>query len=115
MQGKTVSGAAICTEAWEITGATVEFKKKDVHLKTKPAGLAQLCAYMIRVSGFLAEKALSKGRVVEEINILGLLVSHTSRFCIPLRYHTCVDGETTILRGDEILFDKAIAMVLAHL
>ena len=76
--------------------------------------LAQLCGYMIRVSGFLAEKALSKGRVVEEINILDLLVSHTSCFCIPLRYHTCVDGETTILKGDE-LFDKAIAMVLAHL
>ena len=82
---------------------------------TKRAGLALSCAYMIRVSGFLAEKALSKGCLVEEINILGLLVSHTSHFCIPSQYNSQVDGKTAILKGDELLFDEAIEMVLAHL
>ena len=90
-------------------------KKSEVHLKSRSTALAQSCANMIRVSGFLAEKALYKGCVVEEITILGLLVSHTSRFCVPLRYNTHINGETLILKGDEILFDEAIVMVLAHI
>ena len=118
MKGKKAIGATICTgteQAWEITGATLELKKNEVHLKSRSTALAQSCANMIRVSGFLAEKALCKGRLVEEITILGLLVSHTSRFCVPLRYNTHVNGETSILKGDEILFDQAIEMVLAHI
>ena len=109
-----ITGAIICTEAWEITGATIELKKSEVHVKSRSTTFAQLCTNMIRVSGFLAEKALYKGCMLEKITILGLLVSHTSRFCVPLRY-THVNGETLILKGDEMLFNQAIAMIIAHI
>lgn len=84
----TIVSASICTgDSWEVIGATIELKKSAVHLKRRSAEITQTCANMVRVAGFLTEKALAKGLVVEEITIFGLLVSHTSPHCIPLRYH----------------------------
>ena len=56
-------------QVWE--GATLEFKRNPVHLKSKSSALAQACANM---RGFLTERALLKGYIVEEITIL---VSHS--------------------------------------
>ena len=49
--------------------------------------------------------------MVDKITILGLLVSHASRFCIPLQYDTHVNGKSSILKGDEMLFDEAIGIL----
>lgn len=100
MRGRSVMGATICIDtpvdqqAWEVTGATLELKRNPVHLKSKSPALAQSCANMVRVSGFLTERALLKGYIVEEITILGLLVSHSSSYCIPLRYNVRVNEAT---------------------
>ena len=80
MVGNSVMGAAISVDqGWGVTGATIELKK---HLKSRSSAITQACANMVRVSGFLTEKALMKGKVVEEINIFALLVSHVSTFWI---------------------------------
>lgn len=116
VKGKKVIGAAICTPTQptcEVSGAILELKIKEVHLKSRSKALAQAIANMIRISGFLAEKAFYKGHVVEEITILGLLASHSSHFCVPVQYNAHVNGETTIWKGDEILFDEAIVMLLS--
>ena len=84
IKGTSVTGAAI--SICEISGATLELKKNAVHLKSRSPQLAQSCANMVRVSGYLTEKALQKGFIVEEINIFGLLVSHTSCYCVPLKH-----------------------------
>ena len=60
--------------------------------------------FMVRVSGYLTERALQKGYLVKDINIYGLLVSHKS-----------VNEETVIMKGDEILFEEALKLVLTHI
>jgi len=112
---KKIMGAAITDATLEVTAAAMEFKKTEVHLKIKSPAHAQLCANMVKLGGYLTGKALSKGKVVEEVNIFGLLVSHSCLMCIPLRYSSHVDRKTEILRGDELLFSQAIAVVLGQL
>ena len=54
---KRVVGASITKESLSVqvvVGSSMEFKKKSVHLQSKPTSfLAQACANMVRVSGFL--------------------------------------------------------------
>ena len=55
----TVAGATIMDEGeCEVNGATLELKRSVVHLKSRSAELAQCCANMVRVSGYLTERAL---------------------------------------------------------
>ena len=69
IKGKRIIGASICTQdqGWEVIGATVELKKSVIHLKSRSP--EQACANMVRVAGFLTEKALRKGHIVEEVTI----------------------------------------------
>lgn len=53
--------------------ATIELKKLVVHLKQRSTEITQTCVNMVRVAGFLTEKALAKGQIVEEITIFGLM------------------------------------------
>ena len=64
MKGKMISSAIICKDmeqVWDITGATIELKKSEIHLKSRSTTFVQLCANMIRVSGFLAERHCVRG------------------------------------------------------
>ena len=90
----------------------VRIQEECCSYKIRSSSLAQSCANMVRVSGYLLDRALQKGILVEEITILALLVSHSSPYCIPLCYNACVNGATFIMKGDEILFEEALEMVL---
>ena len=96
-------------------GVALELKKSVVNVKARSPELAQSCANLVRVSGFLSEKALEQGCVVEEINIYGLLVSHSSPYCVPLRYQVEVNEESWIMKGDEMRFDEALESIITHL
>lgn len=115
-KGTRIMGATISSDiSWEVCGATMEFKRSPVHLKTKSQPLAQSCANMVRLAGFLMEKSLVKGHIVEEVTIFGLLVSHSNPYCVPLQYNAKVNQNTIIMKGDEILFEDAFRFVLMHL
>ena len=65
IKGKSVMGVAISADQeahWEVTGATLEFQKNVVHLKTRSSSLAQSCANMVHISGYLLERVfIGKG------------------------------------------------------
>lgn len=112
IRGTTIVGASLnveLKESWEVVGASVDFKSNDSQ------EVLQIAANMIRVAGFLTEKALRKGRIVEEVKIHGLLVSHKNPYCLPFRYHSCLNKSTTICRGDETLLNNALGKLLSHI
>jgi len=121
IRGTRIVGAAIKTceddMHYEVTGGAIELKRLPVHQKgQKSKELLQAFANMVRVGGFLTNNAVSKGKLIDEINIYGLLVSHTNPYCLPLLYHTnCQTGSTQIMKGDAILFKNALPLVLTLL
>ena len=65
-----------------------------VHQKTFESKEAlQLMGYTYGEDGwFVSEKALEKGTIIREINVYGLLVSHSSPLCMPFKCRsTCND------------------------
>ena len=118
LKDTAIIGASICMQDqwWEVKGATLGLERAKVHLESRSKEMTQCCVNMLRVAGFLMEKALGKGKVVEEIIVFGLLISHGSPYCIPLKYHAhCISGEVSIMKGDEMLFEKGLSTVLINL
>jgi len=111
ISGKAVTGAILSEQSYSvISGGAIELKNYEVHHKNiESPEVAQAVANMIKLAGFLCLKALKKGVIVEKITIFGLLVSHKSRYCIPLKYTSmCNSDVTTVMVGDEILLPKAL-------
>lgn len=109
--GTTVVGATLSDGSNAIVkSGSIELKKYCIHHKSLESTEAtQTLANMVRLAGFLTTKALEKGIVVEKVNILGLLASHISRYCIPFKYTSeCISGVTTMMKGDEILLPEAL-------
>ena len=109
--GTTVVGATLSEGSNAIVrGGSIELQKYCIHHKSLESTEAtQALANMVRLAGFLTTKALEKGIVVEKVNILGLLASYTSRYCIPFKYTSeCISGVTTMMKGDEILLPEAL-------
>ena len=98
-----------------VTGGTMELKKEAVHQKaTESREVLQLMANMVRLAGYLSEKALQKDKEAKEVNIYGLLVSHSNPLCMPFKYSSCV-RETQIMKGDELLLNDAVQKLLHHI
>ena len=117
-RGSTVTAAAITTTAlFEVVGGTVEFKNEEVHNKSENSKpVLQAFANMVRVAGFLLKKALSKGKIIEKINIYGLLISHENIFSVPLRYYIDLSIKSTIfMKGEEIDRNEALAQIMTIL
>ena len=99
----------------EVDGAALEFKRSVVQVKRGSKEIAQSCANLVKVGGYLTDRALSKGYLVEEINVYGLLISYGNPICIPLRYCAKVNDEALCMVGDEALFKEALTSLLAQL
>ena len=70
---------------------------------------------MVRVAGFLLKKALSKGKIIEKINIYGLLISHGNIFSVPLRYYvdlSTASTSTIFMKGEEIDHNEALTQIM---
>ena len=120
MRGTTIIGAsikAIDSEGLEVVGGSVEFKREAVHQKSNDSQeVLQTVANMIRVAGYLVGKALKKGKLIEEVKIYGLLMSHTNPHCVPFMYQSnCLSKSTVVHRGDKILLNEALVTLLAHI
>ena len=97
----------------------MEFKNEDVHTKSENSKpVLQAFANMVRVAGFVLKKALSKGKIIEKINIYGLLISHGNIFSVPLRYYVDLSTESTstiFMKGEEIDRNEALTQIMTVL
>ena len=120
VRGTTVVAASIeapGAKTFEVIGGSLELKKAQVHQKANDSQeVLQTVANMIKVAGYLTQKALRKGKIIEEVKIYGLLVSHTNPFCLPFIYQSnCFNKSTTVHKGDEMLLVDALNRLLTYI
>ena len=70
----------------------------------------QMCANMVRVGSLLIQDALSRGRIIDMIDVYGLLVVHGEKQGIPTKYYVDFKNNTCEFYIGELM-DIPVAML----
>ena len=95
----------------EVAGSVIKFK-----ISTEPEEFyPEMCANMVRIGSLLAQDALSRGQIINTIDIYGLLIVHGEKKGIPTKYYVNFKKNTCKFYIGELM-DISVAMVhIAHI
>lgn len=68
---------------------------------------------MVRVGTLLTLQALTKGRLIDQLVVFGMLVNHRSGITLPMKYHVNFkDDSCKFLIGDEMNLANAFIAIV---